>query len=434
MTERIGRYEVVQPLGEDTFLAKATGLGGFDRLVVVRLAKKDADKERIVDAAKRVANLRHPNVLPIYDVGEHDERVFVVVDYVPGATLAALSGENLPKRLASRILIDALQGLEAVELHGSFSAKCIVVGTDGVARVTDLAIGTTADSAREADLRAAGVTAWETLTGKKWSDDADDDEVPAPFTAAVAAALSGATKSAAAFAKDLGKAAREGGLLAEPEELAEHVKAHAAIEQKKKPIETPRDLPVPPLPPKQLAVPETPISSVLALKVDLSAVVPERAETSLLAAVEAPAAPAADEPKAEEPEPEVYTSPVAGPPSPIRRAVDHVNAWPKKKKEIVGAIVAASGALLIVLLFAKCISGGSSASAANDGGVEGSAASAAMGSASDDDIETDEAASADPMALPPPPSPSASVTAAQVTKKAGTPKEKRTWPKRGVKK
>jgi len=71
---------------------------------------------------------------------------------------------------------------------------------------------------------------------------------------------------------------------------------------------------------------------------------------------------------------------------------------------------------------------------ANDGGVEGSAASAAMGSASDDDIETDEAASADPMALPPPPSPSASVTAAQVTKKAGTPKEKRTWPKRGVKK
>src|SRR5690606_31763059 len=89
------------------------------------------------------------------DVGEEDGTVFLVMDYVEGDSLAGLlraAGGSLPAPIALRILSDALAGLAASHaltspegrpldlVHRDFSPQNILVGVDGVARLTDFGI------------------------------------------------------------------------------------------------------------------------------------------------------------------------------------------------------------------------------------------------------------------------------------------------------
>ncbi len=272
LPERVGRYEIVLPIGRGrralVVLARATGLGGFDRFVALKLAAEGVRGDAgyasaLVDDAKRIANLRHTDVVPVYDVGEDEPHgVFVVTEYVPGDSLAGLrrlareKGEPLPKAIELRILVDALAGLHAAHehaddggkplaiVHGGLSPRSVLVGTDGIARVADFGVaggagveakdayvspeqarGEAAD--RRSDVWSAGVIAWEVLTGEEartWLDEPPRTNVSVDLDAAVAAALridrEPRTASAAAFARELAAAARDAGMLAETEEVA----------------------------------------------------------------------------------------------------------------------------------------------------------------------------------------------------------------------
>src|SRR3954451_23395284 len=77
------------------YLAKTTGLGGFERHVVVKTLDVADDEDQFVtmflDEARLVGALHHQYIAPVYEVGCDDEgRYYIVMDYVQGETAEAV--------------------------------------------------------------------------------------------------------------------------------------------------------------------------------------------------------------------------------------------------------------------------------------------------------------------------------------------------------
>lgn len=180
--------------------------GGRERLVVLeRVARGDVygdqDIADWVRDARRLATLEHPNVGRVRDVVIHGDEVLVVSDYVDGVRWSELSAIN-PRpsvEIALRIFVDVLSGLSAVHnlrdakreplklVHGELTPECIVIGTDGVARIVstcrvkaaaarpgrdgsaylapEVLLADESAGAR-ADVYSVGVMLWEVLTGR----------------------------------------------------------------------------------------------------------------------------------------------------------------------------------------------------------------------------------------------------------------------------
>ena len=91
---RLGPYEIVGLVGEggmgQVFKARDTRL---DRTVAIKMlpAELAADplrRERFEREARNVSRLEHPNICPLYDVGEHDGHLYLVMQFLDGETLA----------------------------------------------------------------------------------------------------------------------------------------------------------------------------------------------------------------------------------------------------------------------------------------------------------------------------------------------------------
>jgi serine/threonine protein kinase len=97
--ERYGKYEVLRPLATggmaDLFLARSRGLHGFETLAVVKrirphLAANPEFVRLFLDEARLAAQLRHPNVVHVYDIGQERGEYFFVMEYLHGRDLRAL--------------------------------------------------------------------------------------------------------------------------------------------------------------------------------------------------------------------------------------------------------------------------------------------------------------------------------------------------------
>ena len=146
------------------YLGRIAGVAGFDRRVALKLlhphlAEEQDVRDMFLDEARLAARIRHPNVVPVIDVGNDEvQGTYLVMEYIEGADLAAVlraaSKQKIPMptRVALRILVDALAGLEAAHelrdtdgnpmnlVHRDISPHNIMIGTDGVSRITDFGI------------------------------------------------------------------------------------------------------------------------------------------------------------------------------------------------------------------------------------------------------------------------------------------------------
>ncbi|KAB2899208.1 MAG: serine/threonine protein kinase, partial [Kofleriaceae bacterium] len=180
--DTIDRYVVLRRVG-------AGGMGvvyaaydpQLDRKVALKLLRtgiglgEGEAKARLVREAQAIAQLSHPNVVAVYDVGNTREGdVYVAMEFVEGDTLTQwLHRWERPWRDTLDVFREAGRGLSAAHssglLHRDFKPDNVLVGSDGRVRVTDfglarsLVTGHTDDSVRFA-LSATGNPLRVTLT------------------------------------------------------------------------------------------------------------------------------------------------------------------------------------------------------------------------------------------------------------------------------
>ncbi|HEY6562843.1 MAG TPA: serine/threonine-protein kinase [Polyangiaceae bacterium] len=212
----LGRYELIAELASGgmgtVYLARHAGQRGFQRLFAAKvlhphLSAESEFVDMLHDEALLAARIHHPNVVAVVDIGSEDARHYVVMEYVEGPAFAILYGrsaKNRPVGVVLSILIDALEGLHAAHtltddygepvglVHRDVSPQNVLVSADGIARITDFGIakarsritstqpGTRKGKLqfmapeqvmgwevdRRADIWAAGVMLWTTLTGQ----------------------------------------------------------------------------------------------------------------------------------------------------------------------------------------------------------------------------------------------------------------------------
>jgi non-specific serine/threonine protein kinase len=122
LIQRIGHYDIEAQLGEGgmgvVFAARDQRLGRRVAIKTIRAAEAaDTARERLWREARAAANVNHPNVCQVHEVGEHEGQLYIVMELLEGEPLAArIERGALPVPEALDIAASILQALEA--LHG----------------------------------------------------------------------------------------------------------------------------------------------------------------------------------------------------------------------------------------------------------------------------------------------------------------------------
>ncbi len=224
----LGRYVAHHALGRGgtatVYFGTFTGPSGFVRRVAIKelhaiIASDPQLRSMLTEEARISGRIMHPNTVPVLDMVEHDGQAFAVMDYVHGATVFELLraararrgngtwSSVFPLGVAMAIGADVLSGLAAAHaakdvsgtslgvIHRDISPDNMLVGMDGVSRLTDFGIAraegravktesgvvkgkfrymapeqAAGEATQSSDLFSMGVVLFELLTGSRLFD------------------------------------------------------------------------------------------------------------------------------------------------------------------------------------------------------------------------------------------------------------------------
>lgn len=153
----VGRYQLETLLGvggmAEVYRGVDTELGRTVAVKVVlpAIAAQREFRERFSREARLVAALTHPNIAPIYDVGEHQGLPFLVMPFFAGGSLAArLEGKPLAAALIRRWLGDLARALDAAHaagvLHRDVKPSNVLIDAHGQALLADFGVALAANA------------------------------------------------------------------------------------------------------------------------------------------------------------------------------------------------------------------------------------------------------------------------------------------------
>lgn len=216
-----GKYDVIRRLAVggmgEIFLARQTGMAGFERLVILKsllpqLASEDDQLAQFLDEARIVGSINHPNVVACYEVGEWEGVYFLAMEYINGVDVASLAkagddaAQRFPVNVAMTIAREAALGLDSAHqatdpqgrplkiVHRDISPHNVMVRYDGLTKIVDFGVAMAANRQNKrteggllkgklgymapeqikaqpldgrADQFSLGVLLWELLTGRR---------------------------------------------------------------------------------------------------------------------------------------------------------------------------------------------------------------------------------------------------------------------------
>ena len=147
-----GRYRVLRRIGSggmaDVYCAEDTHLGRQVAIKVLhrRFAQDQEFVERFRREAKSAAGLNHPNVVGVFDRGEHEGTYYIAMEFLEGRTLKDIAAAEAPLP-QERVIDIGLQILQAAGfahrhgvIHRDFKPHNVIVDEHGHAKVTDFGI------------------------------------------------------------------------------------------------------------------------------------------------------------------------------------------------------------------------------------------------------------------------------------------------------
>ena len=157
--KKIGRFEIQRVLGKGAqsvvYLAFDPNLEREVAIKTLHFAEQDQRQEKIqalIQESRTVSQLRHPNIVPIFEAGEHEDEPYLVFEYVEGQTLADLLRERgaLTADEAVEIMIPVLEAVANAHqngiIHRDLKPSNILLGQENIPRVMDFGIAERIDS------------------------------------------------------------------------------------------------------------------------------------------------------------------------------------------------------------------------------------------------------------------------------------------------
>lgn len=167
-----GRYLLLRRMSRggmgEIFLAKSGEVQGFEKLFVIKkilpaLSSNEEFSDRFADEAKITINLKHANIVPVFEVGMVDGDFFLTMEYVEGRDLRRIlsrcyeCGIAVPPDLALLIARDIANGLSYAHrrkdesgvpldlVHCDISPPNVLVSLEGEVRIIDFGVSRSAD-------------------------------------------------------------------------------------------------------------------------------------------------------------------------------------------------------------------------------------------------------------------------------------------------
>jgi len=166
--KRIGRFYLIEHLASggmaDVYLARLQGEGGFEKEVALkilqgRLADDALMLEMFLEEARLGAELRHPSIVDVYEIGREDDLPFIAMEYIEGRTLTELVtrafevSHPLPLSHAIHIVAQVAEGLAYLHedalpgrpgepgiVHRDISPTNVMIGSAGQTKIIDFGI------------------------------------------------------------------------------------------------------------------------------------------------------------------------------------------------------------------------------------------------------------------------------------------------------